>query len=446
MKESVTSAARAIEEEAERERLAALAEQQAKEAKLKAKDTKKPAAAKKEAKESKDKKKTEEKDQEKKADDKKADTDKPAAHSDEKDKEKEKEKEKPKPKTEAPKAEKTAEKKAPAPAATPAKKKPTKGKKGQEDVDENKLNAPVFSVEPSSIDLAVGEAREIVVWAFPQAVGQYDDALICTIRNNPTPVVFSLSCQGARPVLELSTQEIKFDRLLIGQQETRVCNLVNTTAIPVAWALSGTEQLTQEFKIQPGFSGVVPPLSTLPLQFEFKALEQKTFDHALTLNVSDTDNIMGVVASKPIQLIAEAFKMDAKVTVPEKGLDFGTIRVGDTQEQEMSIGNDGKYDIKFSFDYAEPSKALFSDILTITPANGTLKPGQHIKATVSCKCKQELDIFNNCDLKLLLVEGGTDKVVRTLSLPLSLRAVFSQFRVAPVHGLVFGPLEVRFSP
>ena len=40
------------------------------------------------------------------------------------------------------------------------------------------------------------------------------------------------------------------------------------------------------------------------------------------------------------------------------------------------------------------------------------------------------------------MEANTSQVVKTLPLPVTLRSVFSKFRVLPVHGVNFGPLEI----
>jgi hypothetical protein len=55
----------------------------------------------------------------------------------------------------------------------------------------------VFDVEPMRIEaLAVGETREVKLWAFPREAFLYSNVVVCTIVNNPTPLQFPVSCLG----------------------------------------------------------------------------------------------------------------------------------------------------------------------------------------------------------------------------------------------------------
>lgn len=53
------------------------------------------------------------------------------------------------------------------------------------------------------------------VWAYPTAVGTFEDSIVCCIKENPEPAIFKLSCQGIRPELELDPRQLHFDRLLL---------------------------------------------------------------------------------------------------------------------------------------------------------------------------------------------------------------------------------------
>ena len=139
-----------------------------------------------------------------------------------------------------------------------------------------------------------------------------------------------------------------------------------------------------------------------------------------------------------------AARIDTTINLPEDGLNFGIIRVCDTVEREFSIVNSGKYTIKYNFSTRPASVNLFKEIFTIEPAEGVLEPGEDVDIWVTCKTSREEQVRNS-DLKLHLVEGGTDQVVKTLPMPVALRSVFSKFRVLPVHGINFGPLEIGTS-
>jgi hydrocephalus-inducing protein len=62
------------------------------------------------------------------------------------------------------------------------------------------------------------------------------------------------------------------------------------------------------------------------------------------------DNIMGVVHTEPIQVIAEAYDVALDMSFPkgtDGGLDFGTIRVNEERKEALTLKNKGKYEITY---------------------------------------------------------------------------------------------------
>ena len=68
------------------------------------------------------------------------------------------------------------------------------------------------------------------------------------------------------------------------------------------------------------------------------------------LQISDKDNIMGLVQTENIQVQAEAYDVALDMSFPkgaDGGIDFDVIRVMDEQKQSCSLKNKGRYDIKY---------------------------------------------------------------------------------------------------
>ena len=68
------------------------------------------------------------------------------------------------------------------------------------------------------------------------------------------------------------------------------------------------------------------------------------------LQVSDKDQIMGLVQLENLQILAEAYDVALDMSFPkgtEGGIDFGTNRVGETVKQTISLKNKGRYDCGF---------------------------------------------------------------------------------------------------
>jgi len=338
--------------------------------------------------------------------------------------------------------------KSPAKAPPAAKKPPPKksGKKSARDGEPEEIDfktQPIFVVDPPQLVIPQDEVREVTVWAFPQDCAVYNDTLICSIKDNPIPVLFPVQAQGAKPVLQLSTTEVTFDRLLVGQSEHQTIELKNVSTVPLEWKLI-CEELEEEFSISPAHEGIVPPLQTTVLTVSFKGMSQKEFNVDMALQVYDNETVLGLVQNEIITVKAEAFTIDAKVEFPEAGLDFGTIRVNDPAEQTFTVGNNGKYNIKYKFSTHHRNQKLFDEIFTVEPNEGELVPGQTETLTLTVNTYKE-ELIKSSDMKLHLVEAGTSEVVRTLAMPISVRSVFSKFRILPVHGIDYGPLELGVS-
>lgn len=66
--------------------------------------------------------------------------------------------------------------------------------------------------------------------------------------------------------------------------------------------------------------------------------------------VSDDSNIMGVVQTETIQVVAEAYDVILDMSFPkgaDGGLDFDIVRVGAEEKNICMLKNKGRYDIEY---------------------------------------------------------------------------------------------------
>lgn len=77
---------------------------------------------------------------------------------------------------------------------------PVKGGKGEQ-------IQPPFFLEPQSMDLTVGQTLDLLVYAYPMEVGEFEETVVCTVDGNPSPVEFPLTCVGCKPLMEMRSQE-----------------------------------------------------------------------------------------------------------------------------------------------------------------------------------------------------------------------------------------------
>eukprot|EP01083_Nonionella_stella_P105143 302273_1 len=107
----------------------------------------------------------------------------------------------------------------------------------------------IFFLETTSLELDIEETKTVTVWAFPQAEGDYINALICSVKDNPNVSRFRVHCKGCKPSIELSETSLTFERLLLKQSSSQRVEVRNTSLIPAQWALKGVEELGNEFQV-----------------------------------------------------------------------------------------------------------------------------------------------------------------------------------------------------
>lgn len=247
------------------------------------------------------------------------------------------------------------------------------------DPDKKVSSKEVFYFEPSNMELAPDEVKEISVFAFPSVLGTFEDALICSVEQNPNPVIFPLRCEGSKPIVEVSCANITFDRLLIGQSESKTFVISNKSSVPTNWNIE-EELRMDEILLEPA-SGVLKAFSHCEVTVRFTSIKQKEILSKILINYHDVEGWMGKVGSHALTIAAEAFEVDYKIDLPPHGLDFGTLIVGDEKKMEFNLKNAGKYDIKFSSLQTNKGtkKDSLSEFFNFTPHEGQLKPNQDSK-------------------------------------------------------------------
>lgn len=106
-----------------------------------------------------------------------------------------------------------------------------------------------FIIEPAEAKLKVDETLNLQVFAFPDEDKLYKDEIICLLKDNPNPTILQIQCLGAKPVVTVGQDVVKFERALIGKQPKRELVLTNSCPIPVNWRLLGVEKLPVEFSV-----------------------------------------------------------------------------------------------------------------------------------------------------------------------------------------------------
>ena len=78
-------------------------------------------------------------------------------------------------------------------------------------------NATTFLLDPPTMKLKPGESQHLSIWAYPKTPNEFNDSLVCCIKENPQPVIFPVTCIGVRPEVEVDKKLLQFDRVLLNR-------------------------------------------------------------------------------------------------------------------------------------------------------------------------------------------------------------------------------------
>ncbi|CAH2323836.1 Hypothetical predicted protein [Pelobates cultripes] len=310
------------------------------------------------------------------------------------------------------------------------------------------MKATTFILDPPTMTLKPNEKQVLSIWAYPTSPGVFEDNIVCCIKDNPLPALFRISCRGVRPELELDRKHIHFDKVLLHRKDSRTIFLRNSNLLPAAWRVIGLENLGDEFSVSQD-QGIVGPRSQYGLQVHFKAAKATNVKKFIRLEVSDVENILGIVQLETIQVLAEAYDVSLDISFPkgtDGGLDFGVVKVNDEVKHTISLKNKGKYEIGFSFSLegTGPGMVDLNSIFSVTPQKGPLAPNDRsTQVQIHFQSKREVEIVDKPILRCQVIEPSLSEGGETIaSIPIrvSVRSVFSKYRISPSSDINFGAM------
>nr|XP_025038877.1 hydrocephalus-inducing protein-like [Pelodiscus sinensis] len=310
------------------------------------------------------------------------------------------------------------------------------------------IKANTYLLEPPTMLLKPNEKQELSIWAYPTAPGIFDDSIVCCIKENPEPVVFRICCQGVRPELELDRKQLHFEKLLLHRKDTKMLSLRNASPMPVAWRLSGLENLGDDFSVLQD-QGIIGPRSEYCLQLHFKATKPLNIKKIIRLEVSDMENILGIVQYENIQVMAESYDVALDISFPkgtDGGLDFGIIRVLDEARQILSLKNKGKYEILYSLtlESHEDNMPNLNSVFSIQPQKGTLAAvDRPTQIQIVFRSKKEIKIEDKPILHCQVIEpsvceGG--ETIASIPVKVSVSSLFTKYSISPASLINFGSM------
>uniref|UniRef100_H2XZ27 Hydin adenylate kinase-like domain-containing protein n=1 Tax=Ciona intestinalis TaxID=7719 RepID=H2XZ27_CIOIN len=312
-------------------------------------------------------------------------------------------------------------------------------------------NATTFLLDPPNISLEPNESKALSVWAYPKTAGRFMDCIVCCVRENPEPICFNVACHGVRPELELDRKHLHFDKVLLHRKDTRTLYLRNSTMLAVAWKVAGMENMGDDFSLNQDV-GVIEPRCEFALQLHFRATKAMNLKKTIRLEISDVENIMGLVQTENVQVTAEAYDVALDMSFPkgaDGGLDFGTIRVMDESKQTCSLKNKGKYEIGFNFLFEKhaPNCPPVDELFSVLPQKGTLIPNDRpTQVQVIFRSRTEITIRDVPLLKCQVIEpniGDGKEIIASIPIKLAVRSLFTKYVIFPSTDINFGPMVIN---
>ncbi|XP_063801928.1 hydrocephalus-inducing protein homolog isoform X2 [Pseudophryne corroboree] len=310
------------------------------------------------------------------------------------------------------------------------------------------MKAATFILDPPAMTLRPSEKQELSIWAYPTSPGVFEDNIVCCIKDNPDPTIYHFCCRGVRPDLELDRKQVHFEKILLHRKDTRTVFLRNSTFLPAAWRVTGLENLGDDFSVSQD-QGIVAPRSEYGLQLHFKAAKATNVKKIIRLEVSDVENILGIVQLENIQVLAESYDVSLDIAFPkgtDGGLDFGVVKVTDEAKHTVSLKNKGKYEIGFSFSMEATGSGMpdLSSIFSILPQKGTLSPSDRAtQVQIIFKAMKEVQIADKPVLKCQVIEPNLSEggeTIASIPIRLSVSSAYSKYRLPSSADVNFGAM------
>ncbi|XP_059713683.1 hydrocephalus-inducing protein homolog [Haemorhous mexicanus] len=283
------------------------------------------------------------------------------------------------------------------------------------------------------------------------------------------------------PKFKLSPVVVQFKDTLPFQTRTAMTDcrtfvLKNNSMLPMAWQLRGLDDLVENFFLSQN-NGILDPRSEFEVTLHFKAEQIGSIEKTLQLEgkqpaetrtlqavyqknnlnnvcfllpqVSDAENILGVVQTENIKISAEVYDVSLGIDMPEGAdgsLEFGTINVLDKVKKVLSLKIKGIYRIEYRFTLkgAGPRMQDLASYFTVTPQSGMVN-ASHPDASVEIIFHPTSEILlKNIPILYCQVidassgEGG--QAVTNIPIRVSAKAEYSKYSIVPASPTDFGAM------
>jgi hypothetical protein len=134
------------------------------------------------------------------------------------------------------------------------------------------------------------------------------------VKDNPEPFTFGVVGVGCIPILEVSTTQLEFEKMLVKHTRTIEVELRNLALIPTCWRIKNPNQFQELFHLS-ATNRTIAPQPTQILAVTYLAGKAQNVKRQMLREVVDKSNTR-IYSSHHLVLLAESFDVNVDFIYP----------------------------------------------------------------------------------------------------------------------------------
>ena len=171
----------------------------------------------------------------------------------------------------------------------------------------------------------------------------------------------------------------------------------------------------------------------------------------IRVEISDVDNVAGVLQAENLVVVAEAYDVSVDLTFPKHGdggFDYEVLRVFEERALTCALKNKGKYEINYKFSVdrevlKQHLPGVSDDAFLVTPPSGILHPNDKlVTIKVIFRSRKEVSFKELPLIRCEVVEPHMSETIANIPINVSARSVFSKYAISLSDRLSFESLVI----
>ena len=298
----------------------------------------------------------------------------------------------------------------------------------------------VWLLDQSTVVVPANGSADVLVGFNPQSPDVFRNTLYFNIKDNPESLSFTFVGEGCAPVIESTTENVDYDKLLVKQEKTMKIDLKNTGKIPAFWRIKGGNVLGPTFSFSALEGILLPRKSTF---IEVKYSSPKTFSIKKTIQIDVMDKTkLRTFSALHVNFSAETFDANFELVFPKgvENVNFGDVKINKSGTFQLGIKSHSKYPLMYKFVIA---KASIRNCMKIDPMEGGIQPdGKPVNINFTFQANNQVSCENAKGISLKVTDSVSGTEIANVPVPYSAKIVVSKYNLTPESSIDFGPVVV----